>query len=341
MSIEKDEVRASAVEASGEDALSAAYIRMDDPEARALAMPLYGVEAEARRLDTEKDDTFLLRERDGRRLIMKVANPAEPKAEIDCQDALLQHLDRRDPTLPIPAGIVTRDGLMSVAVTDDAGQRRRVRLLTFIEGIPLDRAPSSPALRTDLGGVLARLRLAMADFEHPGPDRSLAWDVRRLLDLAPYLEFIADRDRRARLELGLERFAAIEPAVRGLRRQVLHNDFSRSNLIVDEADPDRLAGVIDFGDAAHTAIAIDVSTALLNQLPRELDDDLEADMFAAGRDLLGGYLERADLTQEELTLLPDIMRNTDQGWAQLEWFLTRSPAQVSATFEESSKGGSQ
>jgi Ser/Thr protein kinase RdoA (MazF antagonist) len=82
------------------------------------------------------------------------------------------------------------------------------------------------------------------------------------------------------------------------------------------------------------------------------------DLFGHGRDLLRGYLRYADLTPEELEVLPHlvmgrvvvravitlyraakmpgnrryILRNTDQGWAQLEWFLNRTPAQISATF---------
>ncbi len=341
--------------------LTAAHVRMDAPEARALAERLYGVVVEARRLDTEKDDTFQLSERGGRRLIMKVSNPAEARSEIEFQVALLEHLGRRDPELPVPAVIPDLDGRPFTSITDAAGQQRLVRLLTFVDGVPLDRAPSSPVLRRHIGAVLARLRLAMADFDHPGADRSLAWDVRHLLDLAVNLDVIVDPDHRAQLERGLGRFATIQPAVDDLRRQVLHNDFSRSNLIVDRADPDRLAGVIDFGDAVRTAIAIDVSTALLNQLPRDLDD-LGSDMFAAGRDLLAGYLELAELTAEELELLPHlvmgrviaraiityrraalfpdnatyIMRNTEQGWTQLAWFLARSPAQVSATFSDCS-----
>jgi Ser/Thr protein kinase RdoA (MazF antagonist) len=251
------------------------------------------------------------------------------------------------------------DGRPFTSITDAVGQQRLVRLLTFVDGVPLDRAASSPAMRRQVGAVLARLRLAMADFDHAGADRLIAWDVRHLLDLAVNLDVIVDPDHRAQLERGLGRFATIRPAVDDLRRQVLHNDFSRSNLIVDRADPDRLAGVIDFGDAVRTAIAIDVSTALLNQLPPDIGD-LESDMFAAGRDLLAGYLEVAGLTAEELELLPHlvmgrviaraiithrraalfpdnatyIMRNTEQGWRQLAWFLARSPEQVSATFSD-------
>jgi hydroxylysine kinase len=342
--------------------LTAAHVRMQVPEACALTERLYGVDGEARRLDTEKDDTFQLLEPGGGRLILKVSNPAESRAEIEFQVALLDHLGRRDPTLPVPAVVPDRDGGQVVAIVDGAGQKRLIRVLTFVEGMPLDRAPSSPILRRHVGGVLARLRLAMADFDHPGADRSLAWDVRHLLDLAGDLDAIPDPGHRTQLQRGLERFAVIAPAVAELRRQVLHNDFSRSNLIVDGADPNRLAGVIDFGDAVRTAIAIDVSTALLNQLPRDIGDDLEADIFAAGRDLLAGYLELADLTPEELALLPHlvmgrviaraiithrraalfpdnapyIMRNTEQGWTQLEWFLARSPAQVSAIFNDRS-----
>ena len=105
------------------------------------------------------------------------------------------------------------------------------------------------------------------------------------------------------------------------------------------------------GDAVKTAIAVDVATALLNQLPETPNEDL----FYRARDILQGYLSIAELTNEELALIPHlvmgrivtralltlwrvklfpeneryIMRNTEQGWHQLDWFLARSPEQVS------------
>ena len=137
-----------------------------------------------------------------------------------------------------------------------------------------------------------------------------------------------------------------------LRRQVLHNDFNKSNLLADPARPDVITGIIDFGDATRTAIAIDVATALLNQLPR--DGVLTGDIFADGRDLLDGYRSRADLTPGELRLIPQLvmarvvaralisthraaqfpanaaylLRNTEPGWAQLDWFLEHSVPEV-------------
>ena len=121
-----------------------------------------------------------------------------------------------------------------------------------------------------------------------------------------------------------------------------------------------LTGVIDFGDAVRTAVAIDVSTALVNQLPRDAAENPVEDLFAAGRDVLRGYLRYADLTDEEMALVPHlvmaravaralitirraelfphnttyILRNTEQGWAQLEWFLARDPEEISRTFTD-------
>ena len=340
--------------------LEARHIRMDAREAESLAAELYGEVVVATRLDAEKDDTFRLDGPAGPRLIMKVANPVEPADEIAFQLALLAHVADRDPELTVPAVVPDRLGRRWVEIIDAAGQARIVMLLTFVDGITFDTVPSSVALRHHTGQVLGRLRHAMVGFEHVSGSRVVAWDVRHLLRLAPGVDALSDATHRAELRRGLERFAAVEPAVQRLRRQVVHNDFSKSNLIVDRYRRDRLAGVIDFGDAVSTAIAIDVSTALLNQLPRDLERGADGDMFAEGRDLLAGYLEVADLTDEELTLLPYlvmgrviaraiithnrarlfpdnaayIMRNTEPGWAQLAWVLARSDLEVRATFSD-------
>ena len=192
--------------------------------------------------------------------------------------------------------------------------------------------------------MLARLRLALADYRHPADGRRCAWDISHLPELAPLLDEVPDRD--GLLHAGFARYERdVAPHVGGLRRQVLHNDFSKSNLIVDHDAPEFVRAVIDFGDTVRTAIAIDVSTALLNQLPREPTDDLLAD----GRDVLRGYERVADLEPLERELLPGLvmgrviarglisqylaeqtphnatylLRNTEPGWAHLEWFLER------------------
>lgn len=337
-------------------ALAAPFTPMDTNEAAGIAEALYGLSGRMTRFSTEKDDTFRLEAADGAAYVLKIANPGEHFAELDLHAALLRHVAGRDETLPVPRIFAGRDGKLISSVTDAAGDRRFVRLMSFLSGTVLDTISSTPDEREAIGRVQGRLRLAMADFHHEAARRVIAWDVRHLPALAALLPHVSDAGQKRMLEAGLERFNSFAPVIAGLRRQMLHNDFSRSNIVVDRAAPDFVKGIIDFDDAVETAIAIDVSTALLNQLPRDAAENPVDDLFEAGRDLLRGYLSVAELTREELSMVPHlvmgrvigralltlwrarlfpgnsqyILRNTEQGWAQLEWFLERSPEEVSA-----------
>jgi hydroxylysine kinase len=343
----------SLLEAGG---LQARHVSMSEAEAARLAATLWSVHGTARRLATEKDDSFAIVGGDGR-YVLKVSNPVEEPAELDFEVTLQRHVWTSARGVAVPELFPSNDDHYLVPVCDEAGQPRYARLMSLVDGTPLDATESTPTEREHVGAMLARLRHATATFRHPAEDRRLAWDVRHLAELAPLLATVDDLGHRDLLERGLDRFAHIAPSLPGLRSQVLHNDFSRSNLIVDHAHPEFVRAVIDFGDAVRTAIAIDVSTALLNQLPRRVDRDRAVDLFADGRDLLRGYLREADLTTDELAVVPTlvmgrviaralittsraalmpanaayVLRNTEQGWDQLRWLLARSPDQLGST----------
>lgn len=333
--------------------LADSYTPMQEAEVLELLGRFYGLSGSLKRFATEKDDTFRVSTNEGKTFVLKIANPGESFGEIDFQHAILHAVAQHDPGLPVPKVIANLDGDDLFEITDRTDQKRYVRLLSFLDGTPLDQTHSSPIQRQHIGKILARLRLATATVSHSSQDRVLAWDVQHLAALKPMLDEISDLDKRQALTAGMKRFIDLTPRLKTCRQQVLHNDFSRSNIVVDHDAPVFVSGIIDFGDAVKTAIAIDVSTALLNQLPSEPQDD----MFAAGRDVLEGYLSVADLTEEELRLIPHlvmarvvaralitlwrarmfpenqtyILRNTEQGWHQLKWFLDRSMDQVSAT----------
>lgn len=331
-----------------------AKCRAVTPEAAArFAADQWGVTGVLRRFETEKDDTFRLDTPEGSAFVLKIANPAEPRDELDLQIAALDHIAHNAPDLPVPRVFPSREG--PLAALETAEGVRLARLMSFLPGRVLDTLPPDRAEQYEIGRTAARLRLAMEGFGHPAAGRTIAWDVRRLPDLEPLIATVTDPGQRRRLETAFARFMDLLPRIEALPRQVLHNDFNRSNLVVDRSGPHpRIAGIIDFGDVVHTAIAIDVSTALLNQLPRE--DEPSDDMFAGPRAVLNGYLSEAPLSEEELSLIPHlvmgrlvtrallslwraaqfpdnsryILRNTAQGWAQLDWFLAQSPDEVSA-----------
>jgi len=284
----------------------------------------------------------------------QIANAAEDPREISFQIDLLGRIATVNPGLPVPRVVPDRDGRLQFSYADSAGQTREVHLLTYLEGVPLSEVTADAREREKVGEVLGSLRLAMAGYAHAADSRQIAWDVKHLLKLAPLLGEIEDPARRRMIEAGLGRFASISGRLAKCRTQVVHNDFSKSNIVVDKSDANFVTGVIDFGDAVRTAVVIDVSTALLNQLPAQGS----ADFFAYGCDLLRGYLRVSDLTEEELSLLPHlvmarvvaralltiwrarlfpdnaayIMRNTDQGWQQLAWFMARSMDLISNEF---------
>ncbi|KAA8996911.1 phosphotransferase [Affinibrenneria salicis] len=338
--------------------LATEFISMPEQEAAQLARDHFGLDGRLTRLATEKDDTFRLTDSAGRRYILKIANPAEPYDEIALQVDLLDWLRRQDDSLPVPAVVPNRQGQSMTSLADAAGQRRWLRLLTYLPGTPLDSVAATAAQRERVGEVLGRLRLAMARFDHPAARRTLLWDVKNLAELQPLLAAVQDDQQRDLLQRGLARFLSLAPRIQALPCQVLHNDFSQSNIIVDAASRDFVTGIIDFGDTVYTAVAVDVATALLNQLPRDAAQNPPADLFSAGRDLLRGYLRHAELSREELALLPDlvlgrvvaralitlwraqrfpdnaryILRNTEPGWGQLRWLLDHAGDALAHTF---------
>ncbi|WP_406737103.1 phosphotransferase [Thioclava sp. GXIMD4215] len=319
-----------------------------------LAQELWGLSGDITRLDTEKDDTFALRQQD-RKLIFKIANPAEPPAELDLQIQTLAHLNRHAPDLPVPRIVPALNGAALVALPLADGIRH-ARMMTYLEGDLLDTLPPLGPEQYRIGEMNAKLRLAMTDFRHPFAARQLAWDIRHLPRLAELLDHVPDQSQRSALTRAFRQILSLRDDIEALPRQILHNDFSRSNLLVDRRKAQPITGIIDFGDVVETAVAIDLSTAMLNQLPRDAAEQGQDGMFAGPTRLFEGHIAHAPLSKAERRLLPHlvfarvvtralltlwragqfpenrayILRNTAQGWAQLDWYLSQNPAALSA-----------
>ena len=340
--------------------LSGEHVPMEAPEAKQLLKNVYGIDGELVRLPAEKDDTFKVSV-DGKPFyVLKVANPHDPDNELDFQIKLMAHVAKRDPSIPIPSVLMSTKGEALTSIVDQAGQSRKVWAITFLSGKVLDTFEINKHEREKVGEALGKIRKATEGFSHPFDSRIIAWDVKHVANLRPLLDFVENEAHKKNLEAGLDRIATLQPRINALRTQVLHNDFSRSNLLGDSDNPEFITGIIDFGDASRTAIAVEVSTALLHHLPRDLATNPANDIFQSERDIIRGYLRVAELTNEELELIPHltmarviaralittrraqlfpynityILRNTEPGWAQLEWFLARSTDEISQTFSE-------
>jgi 4-aminobutyrate aminotransferase-like enzyme/Ser/Thr protein kinase RdoA (MazF antagonist) len=259
-------------------------------EAARIAADLFGLHATASALGSERDQAFLLD--DGARGgVLKISNPGEDEIALDFEEAAIAHIAAVDPELPLARSLAPR------ATFDGHQVRLFERRLGRKAGPELDDS----AVR-EVALVHARLCLALRSFFHPAAGRELLWNPQAAPQLRPLLDEIPDPARRALVARTLDRYEErVSPQWELLRAQVVHGDFTLDNLLVDERG--RVAGILDFGDCCHTALAADVAVALVSFLRGRPTDDV----FRVARIALDGFSSRFPLEQLELELMGDLV----------------------------------
>jgi Ser/Thr protein kinase RdoA (MazF antagonist) len=271
-------------------------------QASALLRENYGIDASLEPLGSERDQNFLAAATDGSKYVLKIANASESVAVTDFQNQALLHIARVAPEIPVPRVIPANDGKLMFEVESVAGDTHRVRLLSWLEGIPLQHAQGVRAVARQMGECLAQIGLALRDFEHTAGDYALLWDIRNAASLEKLLPYVDDRDLRKLCAQRLSRFRdVIAPQLDTLRSQVIHNDMNPSNVLVDAADVNRVTGVIDFGDMVFSRLVNDVAVAAAYFCR------IEDDPFAEVAVFLDAYTDVLPLTEDEIALLPDLI----------------------------------
>ncbi len=146
-------------------------------EAEAFARRAFDIEASAHPLDSERDQNFCLRAKDGSEWVLKIANPAENREVLDLQTQALMHIAQVDPSLPIPRVKATPDGALFHEIHGADGRQSIARVLSFLPGQLLEHATVHPALARDVGAMAARLARALRGFFHPAARHELLWDL--------------------------------------------------------------------------------------------------------------------------------------------------------------------
>lgn len=255
----------------------------------------YSLPGSLTRLEGERDQNFRLTEPEGRRWVVKVVNPEEPPAIVDCQLRALLHLEAVDPGLPVPRVRRTLAGATSGLLATADGEWQ-VIVLSYLPGeIIGDRVLSAAELEA-VGALVARLGKALRGFAHPAAlERALLWDNREAPRLRPHLGAFATEAERKIGAAVLDSFEATTlPRLAALRAQVIHGDAHPFNLLMAEG---QLSGVIDFGDILHGPLIQDLANVAADFL--RLDQD-PAETLAA---LTRGYRRVTPLEEAELELL--------------------------------------
>ncbi len=277
--------------------------KISHSEAAAILRERYGLEGTLKPLDSERDQNIRVDLADGTRRLLKIANRSEDPAVTSFQTEAFRHVARKDPGLSLSRVLPTLTGEAEFTI-DHAGAAHTVRLFSWLEGIPLSAVP--PAERPDnpeaLGDMLARLAVDLADFDHHAKDHTLLYDPRHAANLEPFLDLIEDAALHDLVKACMTRFKRdVLPALQELPSQVVFNDLSPRNYIVDPADTAKVVGLIDFGDMVCTPRIVDIAVASVywvNTSPTPLDRVVR---------FVGAYHRRSPLEKRELDLLLDLM----------------------------------
>ena len=233
---------------------------LSEAQAHALLRAHYDLEGSLQSLGSQQDLNFRV-DSGHARYVLKVCHGSYAEVELQAQHAALAYLGEQG--LPVPVVRPARNGSALLAL-DSEGQPLRVRLLDYIEGQPLTRLKHLPArLMAELGALCARVDQALADFDHPGLERTLQWDPRHAQALiAHLLPVLRDETRREQVaRVASEAGQILATLVDQLPTQAVHLDITDDN-VVWSRDVQRqwqLQGVIDFGDLLRTWRIADLS----------------------------------------------------------------------------------
>jgi 4-aminobutyrate aminotransferase-like enzyme/Ser/Thr protein kinase RdoA (MazF antagonist) len=259
----------------------------------------WDVRGELTPLHGERDLNFRVADASGPRFVLKVQNPADSVDVVHFQTAALRHIREVAPELRVPDVIPTSSGQAWATTTDAEGRPCHMRLLTFLSGHHPARDELDEADLFAWGRTAASLGRALRGFFHPEAGYPIAWDIKRLPEIKSWVSALDDEPRRAVLEVISRHEERVSPVLPGLRSQVIHNDLSKENVLVDSRH--RITGITDFGDLTHTALVCDLAVAIADVI------DGRAGCLRLAEPMIAGYASVTPLDPEEARLLADLV----------------------------------
>ncbi len=270
---------------------------VDSGLAGRIAGELFGIAGSATELGGERDRNFRIDGPDGT-FALKVCNASDAPGAPEAQVLAMEHAVGRDPSLPIPMVLRTPGG-DPTGVWAVGGDVHQVQLVTFIGGTPAPRHSGGPEMRRSVGSVVARLNRALRGFRHSGLERDFLWDVTRLPDLRDKLEHV-ENERRPLVTAVLDDFESeVLARLASLPYQTIHGDVHGANLVMDPLEPDRVIGLVDFGDISYGPRVLDLAIAAAYQV-------IGSDPQAALAQVSSAYHVIDPLDDDELVLVPQL-----------------------------------
>lgn len=235
-------------------------VKIQTQQAEVVLWELYNIKGKATELPGEIDFNFRIKIENEEGYILKISRPDEDEKYLDFQQKLLQFVDDTGKKLIAPKVIKDKNGNTISEITDNFGNTRKVRLLTWISGRVWSQVnPQLDDLRFSLGEQCGLLTQALQGFDHKEAHRDFEWDVAQSLWTKEYLNLFSSEEKNI-LSTFQQQFKALQGSYSALRKAVVHNDANDNNVIVSEnLLQSTVKAAIDYGDAIYTQIINDLA----------------------------------------------------------------------------------
>ncbi len=262
---------------------------------REFALQHYKLDVDAKVLNGYDELNFLLRDKEHRQYILKVATDEHGIHFLDAQVQIVNHLSKSRVSDKFQHYLLNSDGSeITILVLD--GANYYVRILSFLEGMFwVDAKNHNDELLLALGNFLGEMDSSLKNFSHPAMHRHYEWDIANSLDAEVNLPYIKDHEKRRIAAYFLMQFRKeVQPLQHVLRKAYIHNDANDYNVLVQD---NKVAGLIDFGDMVFTNLINNLAVACTYAMFRQRN------VLHAAATVVKGYHEKYPLTEQEVSVL--------------------------------------
>ena len=273
-------------------------------EAQSLAQEYFGLSGAVSELPSHLDQNFRLKTNTGS-YVLKIANAAADSDYVDFQQAVISYLQENDTRVCFPIVVPAQGGDPKVIVEGRTGEHHQAWMVTWLAGRTLANVnPVLGPLLQDMGYFLGSLDRILEGFRHESAHRDYEWDLRRAVHFSEYLEHIQDAGKRRLVENSLDFFQnKVLPSFDQFRQSVIHHDANDHNILVQGTGyQTRVCGLIDFGDALHTATIAELAIAVAYVMM------MKRDPVGAAAEVVHGYHKAFPLEETEIAVLHGLIR---------------------------------
>lgn len=272
-------------------------LKISKSQAAHLAKALFDKQGHISCLPGELDFNFKISS-DEVVYVLKISRPDVDEEFVDFQQQILNHVAKSDEQIQCPKPVMDVGGNWISRFTDDNGNDRLVRLLTWVEGRVWSGVnPQSSELLYSLGQQAGLLSSILQNFEHHKANRVFEWDIAQSQWTCEYLDLFDD-NRKQIVSYFQDKFETLQGGYSKLRKSVVHNDANDNNIIVStNSQHPKVEAIVDYGDAIYTQTINDLAIVLAYAVMNK------PDVLSAAREAVKGYNKSFSLLKGELPFL--------------------------------------